>query len=131
MASHFIQTGRYFLGMAFFLISSDGLQPLDSSHGFHSPSSMILSEVFGSAAALLSTGAFIPQVLKTWQSKKAEDVSYVLLVAFCSGCFCWIIYGYMTKAYAVLIANSITFTLNLLILAMKFVFERTIREETL
>jgi len=92
---------------------------------------MILSEIFGSAAAMLSTGAFIPQVLKTWQSKKAEDVSYVLLVAFCSGCFCWIIYGYMTKAYAVLIANSITFTLNLLILAMKFVFERTIREETL
>ena len=105
-----------------------GCKSLDLSHGFHSPSSMILSEVFGSAAALLSTGAFIPQVLKTWQSKKAEDVSYVLLVAFCSGCFCWIIYGYMTKAYAVLIANSITFTLNLLILSMKFVFERTISE---
>lgn len=89
---------------------------------------MILSEVFGSAAAVLSTGAFIPQVLKTWQSKKAEDVSYVLLIAFCSGCFCWIIYGYMTKAYAVLIANMITFSLNLVILAMKFFFERKMKE---
>tara|TARA_B100001094_G_scaffold314380_1_gene353167 strand:+ start:365 stop:634 length:270 start_codon:yes stop_codon:yes gene_type:complete len=89
---------------------------------------MILSDVFGSAAAVLSTGAFIPQVLKTWQSKKAEDVSYVLLIAFCSGCFCWIIYGYMTKAYAVLIANMITFSLNLVILAMKFFFERKMRE---
>jgi len=89
---------------------------------------MILSEVFGSAAAVLSTGAFIPQVLKTWQSKKAEDVSYVLLIAFCSGCFCWIIYGYMTKAYAVLIANMITFSLNLVILAMKYFFERKMRE---
>ncbi|MGE4580821.1 MAG: SemiSWEET transporter [Synechococcus sp.] len=89
---------------------------------------MILSDVFGSAAAVLSTGAFIPQVLKTWQSKKAEDVSYVLLIAFCSGCFCWIIYGYMTKAYAVLIANMITFSLNLVILAMKFFFERKMKE---
>ena len=89
---------------------------------------MILSDVFGSAAAVLSTGAFIPQVLKTWQSKKAEDVSYVLLIAFCSGCFCWIIYGYMTKAYAVLIANMITFSLNLVILAMKYFFERKMRE---
>ena len=89
---------------------------------------MILSDVFGSAAAILSTGAFIPQVLKTWQSKKAEDVSYVLLIAFCSGCFCWIIYGYMTKAYAVLIANMITFSLNLVILAMKFFFERKMKE---
>ena len=89
---------------------------------------MILSDVFGSAAAVLSTGAFIPQVLKTWQSKKAEDVSYVLLIAFCSGCFCWIIYGYMTKAYAVLIANMITFSLNLVILVMKFCFERKMKE---
>ena len=89
---------------------------------------MIVSEVFGSAAAVLSTGAFIPQVLKTWQSKKAEDVSFVLLIAFCSGCFCWIIYGYMTKAYAVLIANMITFSLNLVILAMKYFFERKMRE---
>ena len=107
-----------------------GGQPVDSLHGLSCQRSMILSEVFGSAAALLSTGAFIPQVLKTWQSKKAEDVSYVLLVAFCSGCFCWIIYGYMTKAYAVLIANLITFSLNLLILAMKFVFEKASGDKT-
>ena len=85
---------------------------------------MIASQFFGTAAALLSTGAFIPQVLKTWQSKKAEDVSYVLLIAFCGGCSCWIVYGYMTHANAVLIANSITLTLNLLILIMKFIFER-------
>jgi len=34
----------------------------------------------------------------------------------------------MTKAYAVLIANMITFSLNLVILAMKFFFERKMKE---
>ena len=84
---------------------------------------MMIAEVFGSAAALLSTGAFIPQVLKTWKTKKAEDVSFVLLVAFCSGCFCWVVYGYLIEAYAVLIANLITLSLNLAILGLKLSFE--------
>ena len=83
----------------------------------------MVSQWFGIAAAVLSTAAFIPQVVKTWKTKKAEDVSYILLVAFCSGCFCWIIYGYMIKAHAVLAANLITLTLNLVILWLKISFE--------
>lgn len=82
----------------------------------------MVSQWFGTAAAVLSTAAFIPQVLKTWKTKKAEDVSYALLVAFCSGCFCWVIYGYLIQAYAVLIANTITLSLNLVILGLKLSF---------
>ena len=84
----------------------------------------MVSQWFGTAAAVLSTAAFIPQVLKTWKTKKAEDVSYALLVAFCSGCFCWVIYGYLIQAYAVLIANTITLSLNLVILGLKLSFDR-------
>jgi len=83
----------------------------------------MVSQWFGTAAAVLSTAAFIPQVLKTWKTKKAEDVSYALLVAFCSGCFCWVIYGYLIQAYAVLIANTITLSLNLVILGLKLSFD--------
>ena len=84
----------------------------------------MVSQWFGTAAAVLSTAAFIPQVLKTWKTKKAEDVSYALLVAFCSGCFCWVIYGYLIQAYAVLIANTITLSLNLVILGLKLSFDK-------
>ena len=84
----------------------------------------MVSQWFGTAAAVLSTAAFIPQLLKTWKTKKAEDVSYALLVAFCSGCFCWVIYGYLIQAYAVLIANTITLSLNLVILGLKLSFDR-------
>ena len=84
----------------------------------------MVSQWFGTAAAVLSTAAFIPQLLKTWKTKKAEDVSYALLVAFCSGCFCWVIYGYLIQAYAVLIANTITLSLNLAILGLKLSFDK-------
>ena len=81
------------------------------------------SEIFGFAAATLSTIAFLPQVIKTWQTQSAKDVSYALLMTFSTGCLCWVIYGYEVDAKPVMIANSFTLALNLTILAMKIVFE--------
>ena len=81
------------------------------------------SEVFGFAAATLSTIAFLPQVVKTWKTRSAKDVSYALLLTFSTGCLCWVIYGYEVEAKPVMIANAFTLTLNLTILAMKIVFE--------
>jgi MtN3 and saliva related transmembrane protein len=82
------------------------------------------SEIFGFAAATLSTIAFLPQVIKTWRSQSAKDVSYALLTTFSTGCLCWVIYGYQVNAKPVMIANSFTLALNLTILAMKIAFER-------
>lgn len=81
------------------------------------------SEIFGVSAATLSTIAFLPQVLKTWRTRSANDVSYALLLTFSAGCFCWVIYGFQVDAQPVIIANALTLTLNLAILAMKFTFE--------
>ena len=81
------------------------------------------SEVFGFAAATLSTIAFLPQVVKTWKTRSAKDVSYALLLTFSTGCLCWVIYGYQVEAKPVVIANAFTLALNLTILAMKIVFE--------
>ena len=88
------------------------------------------SEIFGFVAATLSTVAFLPQVIKTWKSRSARDVSYALLLTFSTGCLCWVIYGFQVDAKPVMIANSLTLTLNLAILAMKFTFENEARPAT-
>lgn len=88
------------------------------------------SELFGFAAAILSTVAFLPQVIKTWVSKSAKDLSYVLLLTFSTGCFCWVVYGYQVDAKPVIIANSFTLLLNLSILGMKIAFESMVVENT-
>ena len=90
---------------------------------FHMTFDLSLSEIFGFAAATLSTIAFLPQVIKTWKTRSAKDVSYALLLTFSTGCLCWVIYGYQTDAKPVMIANAFTLTLNLAILAMKSAFE--------
>ena len=83
---------------------------------------LITPNAFGFIAAALTTIAFIPQVIKTWKSKKADDVSIVMLLMFITGLLFWIIYAIETNALPVLIANIITFILNVTILSLKLIY---------
>jgi len=80
-------------------------------------------EVFGYLAAILTTAAFLPQLLKTLKTKKADDVSLTTLIMFIIGVFSWIIYGYKISSTPILIANLITLILNLMILISKIYFQ--------
>mgnify|MGYP001311734162 CR=1 FL=1 len=81
-------------------------------------------EFFGYFAAILTTLAFIPQLIKTIKTRKAEDVSLVTLIMFLTGVLSWIIYGYKISSTPILLANIITFILNLLILIFKINFSK-------
>tara|TARA_Y100001978_G_scaffold104078_1_gene93052 strand:- start:136 stop:402 length:267 start_codon:yes stop_codon:yes gene_type:complete len=81
-------------------------------------------EFFGYFAAILTTLAFLPQLIKTLKTKKAEDVSLITLVMFLTGVLSWIIYGYKISSSPILLANIITFILNLLILIFKITFSK-------
>ena len=81
-------------------------------------------EVFGFIAAILTSIAFIPQLFRTWTTKSAKDVSFVMLIMFLTGVICWITYGWQINSLPIIVANSITFILNLLILALKLFFRK-------
>ena len=81
-------------------------------------------EFFGYFAAILTTLAFLPQLIKTLKTKKADDVSLITLIMFMTGVLSWIIYGYKISSNPILIANIITFVLNLLILIFKITFSK-------
>jgi len=81
-------------------------------------------EIFGYFAALLTTLAFLPQLIKTLKTQKADDVSLITLIMFLTGVMSWVIYGYKISSIPILIANIITFILNLLILVFKINFAR-------
>ena len=82
-------------------------------------------DIFGYFAAILTTAAFLPQLIKTFKTKKADDVSLTTLVMFIIGVLSWIIYGYKIASTPILIANTITLILNLLILISKVYFSKT------
>ena len=82
-------------------------------------------EIFGYIAAILTTAAFLPQLIKTLKTKKADDVSLITLIMFIIGVLCWIIYGYKISSIPILLANLITFFLNFLILISKIYFSKS------
>ena len=83
-------------------------------------------EFFGYFAAILTTAAFLPQLIKTLRTKKADDVSLVTLIMFICGVLSWIIYGYKISSIPILMANIITFTLNVLILISKIYYSKNL-----
>ena len=82
-------------------------------------------DVFGYFAAILTTVAFLPQLMKTLKTKKADDVSLTTLILFIIGVLSWIIYGYKISSAPILIANFITLILNISILISKIYFSKT------
>ena len=85
-------------------------------------------DIFGYLAAILTTAAFLPQLIKTLKTKKADDVSLATLIMFIIGVLCWIIYGYTISSKPILIANLITLILNLMILISKIYFSKTLNQ---
>ena len=83
-------------------------------------------DIFGYFAAILTTAAFLPQLIKTLKTKKADDVSSITLIMFIIGVLSWIIYGYKISSAPIFIANLITLILNILILISKVYFSKTL-----
>ena len=81
-------------------------------------------QFYGYIAAILTTAAFLPQLIKTLKTKKADDVSLTTLIMFIVGVLSWIIYGYKISSRPILIANMITLILNVLILVSKIYFSK-------
>tara|TARA_B100001248_G_scaffold224108_1_gene181162 strand:+ start:591 stop:848 length:258 start_codon:yes stop_codon:yes gene_type:complete len=82
-------------------------------------------DIFGYFAAILTTAAFLPQLIKALKTKKVDDVSLTTLIMFIIGVLSWIIYGYSIASIPILIANLITLVLNLLILISKIYFSKS------
>lgn len=75
--------------------------------------------ILGLVAGTRTTIAFLPQLIKTWQSKSAKDVSLEMLVIFIIGVFLWLIYGIYLQALPIIIANLLTLVFNMIILSLK------------
>ena len=68
---------------------------------------MNLVNVIGGAAAVCTTVAFVPQILKI-RRQGGEDLSYPMLLLYLTGIVLWLVYGLMLQAAAVIWANAVT-----------------------
>jgi len=84
---------------------------------------MFSISIIGYIAAIFTTVAFVPQVIKTWKSKSAKDLSLGMFSIFCTGVTCWLVYGFYTSNFPILVANAATLVLALTLLYFKLTFK--------
>ncbi len=80
--------------------------------------------VLGLLAGTLTTVSFLPQMLKTWQTKSAKDLSLVMLITFNLGIFLWLVYGIILDALPIILANAFSLVFNLINLWLKIRYRK-------
>ena len=83
---------------------------------------LINPDLIGSAAAVLTTTAFVPQAWQVWRTRHTADISLGMYVLFTAGVALWMSYGILLTAWPIIIANSITLLLASMVLVMKIKF---------
>ncbi|ANX04924.1 SemiSWEET transporter [Immundisolibacter cernigliae] len=78
-----------------------------------------MTTAIGLLAALLTTAAFLPQVLHTLATRDTRGISLRMYVIFVAGVLLWLIYGLLVRDLPLILANAITLLLAGAILYLK------------
>jgi MtN3 and saliva related transmembrane protein len=73
----------------------------------------------GNLAAVLTTASFFPQVVKTWRSRSAGDLSIAMLAVFSVGVFLWLIYGLALGSGPIIYANGLTLAQSAVLVGLR------------
>ena len=81
-----------------------------------------LTTLIGLLAAVLTTSANLPQVLKSWRTRETSDLSLIMVLTLASGLALWIFYGILKSDMVILIANAAALLIALTLLGLKLRF---------
>ncbi len=75
--------------------------------------------LIGTAAAVCTTLAYLPQVIRAWRTHSTHDVSLKMYLLMVTGTALWLIYGVVLMDWPLIGANSVSLVLTGSILFLK------------
>ncbi len=84
---------------------------------------MTLETIIGILAGACTTLAVIPQIIKSWRTKKVMDVSPIMFSILIFGVGLWVVYGVLKMDIPIIIFNGISFLLNLSMLFLMLAYK--------
>jgi MtN3 and saliva related transmembrane protein len=75
--------------------------------------------LLGMLAGILTTSAFLPQLVKAWRSRSTRDISLAMYVIISSGMLLWLVYGLLIGSLPLILANTVTLAIAVTILILK------------
>ncbi len=75
--------------------------------------------IIGLVSAFLTTGAYVPQAVKTWRTRRTSDLSLSMFTMVFLGTVGWLSYGLLKNDLPIILANTITLGTSFVILYFK------------
>ncbi len=79
-------------------------------------------EIVGLIAGTLSCITFVPQIIKTYQSKSVNDVSITTFVIIAISNLLWLYYGVEMNSPSIILTNVVVFASATAMISMKLLF---------
>jgi MtN3 and saliva related transmembrane protein len=82
------------------------------------------TQLIGIIAGICTGVSLLPQLIKIIKDKKADDISYFMLFILLAGLAGWVWYGILKKDYPIIITNSFSFIVNIIIIFFTIRFQK-------
>ncbi|MBK8711067.1 MAG: hypothetical protein IPL97_04140 [Niastella sp.] len=84
---------------------------------------MGMHDIVGYAGGVLSSLSFLPQVIKIWKTKSAEDLSMLTLLLLTCNVSLWFSYGVLIHSTPLWVTNAIVLAMVLIMIIFKIKFK--------
>ena len=78
----------------------------------------------GIGAGICTAISMLPQLIKIIKTKKADDISYVMITVLLAGVAAWIWYGVLKRDYPIIVTNGVSFLVNVLVLIFSMIYKK-------
>lgn len=78
---------------------------------------MILENLIGITAGILTSISMLPQLLKVIKEKNVEDLSLPMIIILITGLSLWVWYGIIKNELPIIISNAFAVLVNLFLLS--------------
>ena len=85
-----------------------------------------IEKYIGIVAGICTSVSLLPQLVKIVKEKKAEAISYFMLFILLIGLAGWIWYGIQKNDYPIMVTNSFSFLVNLLIIFFTLKYKKSV-----
>jgi len=76
----------------------------------------------GIGAGICTGVSMLPQLIKIITTKKADDISYGMVVVLIAGIAAWIWYGILKTDYPIIVTNCFSFLVNVFVLVFSVMY---------
>lgn len=82
-------------------------------------------DVLGYVAGLITAFTFFPQVVKTWKTKSAKDVSLAMFVIALTNQILWLAFGVLRNDPVIIITNAVMLVMTTLMISLKLKYNKS------